>query len=322
MNEQIVMAERQKMLKTIERQNEYIRILTSLTSAYETALFVSLKDYSFNILVATEAVRKVAKNFKNVLDVMRMYGEFMVKPDYQELFYSFFDPLTLSDRLVGQKYLTADYVTNNLGWVHARLIPCEYDLQGKVESALLTTECTEEYHKENVYLRHASETDGLTELMNRTTGQKTVETFLRLKKPGMMIFLDVDNFKHINDTLSHLVGDKVLRGVADVLKSCFRDQTIFRLFSDKFAVFACNDDMTQIVENGFDENAFFASMWEGLKNINIPELDNQDLTVSVGVLLFNGNSNVTFEKIYMQSDEALTQSKKTRKGSVTVKEFV
>lgn len=321
MSEQIFMAERQKMLKTIERQNEYIRILTSLTSAYETALTVNLKDYSFKVLVATDAVRKASKNFRNVLDVMRMYGEFMVKPEYQELFYSFLDPLTLSDRLVGQKYLTADYDTKNLGWVHARLIPCEYDLQGNIISAIFTTECTEEYHKENVYLRHASETDGLTGLMNRTKGQDTVETMLKLKKSGLFMLLDINQFRNINETLSHLVGDKVLIALAEVLRNCFGSDNVFRLFGDKFAVFKCDDEMSELMEKGFDKDQFLAPMLEDLKKIDVPELDNKELTVSVGMFLFKSEDNATFEKIYQQSDEALLQSKKEGNGTVTVKEM-
>ncbi len=78
-----------------------------------------------------------------------------------------------------------------------------------------------------------SETDRMTGLLNRISGELKVEENLKQGKGGLFILLDIDHFKSFNDTFGHDVGDKVIINVANCLKTAFREHDIlFRLGGD------------------------------------------------------------------------------------------
>jgi len=92
--------------------------------------------------------------------------------------------------------------------------------------------------------------DGLTGLLNRNAFFEQLERALGLARRhgrrGALLFLDLDNFKRINDTLGHATGDRLLKGVADRIQECLRttdfvargdgDDAVARLGGDEFTV--------------------------------------------------------------------------------------
>ena len=83
--------------------------------------------------------------------------------------------------------------------------------------------------------------DNLTGLYNREYFERTVQALLREEhyESGAMIFVDVDDFKQINDTQGHRVGDEVLSWVARQIQGTFRHtDVIARYGGDEFLVFA------------------------------------------------------------------------------------
>jgi diguanylate cyclase (GGDEF)-like protein len=83
--------------------------------------------------------------------------------------------------------------------------------------------------------------DGLTALPNRSLFSKllgqSISQARRYKRQLALLFLDLDRFKHINDTLGHEAGDQLLQEVAKRLKECLRDSdTVARLGGDEFVV--------------------------------------------------------------------------------------
>jgi diguanylate cyclase (GGDEF)-like protein/PAS domain S-box-containing protein len=90
-------------------------------------------------------------------------------------------------------------------------------------------------------IRHLAHYDELTELPNRTMFNHQLARSLaqarRHDKPLAVLFIDLDRFKNINDTLGHEAGDCVLKEVAERLRGCLRDSdTVGRLGGDEFVV--------------------------------------------------------------------------------------
>jgi diguanylate cyclase (GGDEF)-like protein len=95
--------------------------------------------------------------------------------------------------------------------------------------------------KRDEALRELSVTDALTELYNRRRFDEKIESELkraaRFSEPLSLLMIDVDNFKHYNDTNGHTLGDVVLKGVADEMSGSVRGvDFVVRYGGEEFAV--------------------------------------------------------------------------------------
>jgi len=98
-----------------------------------------------------------------------------------------------------------------------------------------------DYLEKEEKLNYLAYYDALTGLPNRNLLQDRLQQALayaqRYKRLVAVLFVDIDGFKNINDSLGHKAGDELLRVTADRLKSCLREgDTIARLSSDEFAL--------------------------------------------------------------------------------------
>lgn len=96
-------------------------------------------------------------------------------------------------------------------------------------------------HKENKLLQHLVAHDALTDLPNRSLFIDRITNALQLAKRHnhelSVLFIDLDDFKVINDTLGHEIGDLLLQDVAQQLSSCIREtDTVARFGGDEFVI--------------------------------------------------------------------------------------
>ena len=90
-------------------------------------------------------------------------------------------------------------------------------------------------------INEKSKYDFLTGLYNRETFEKEFENFVNKNinpdKKSFLIILDLDNFKKVNDSLGHIIGDRVLEEASNVLKSNLKSSDIIgRLGGDEFII--------------------------------------------------------------------------------------
>src|ERR1700704_2038195 len=89
-------------------------------------------------------------------------------------------------------------------------------------------------------IAHLAHYDGLTDLPNRILFRERLEQALKAVRPGeqlAVLYIDIDEFKSVNDALGHPVGDELLMGVADRLRGCLKESDVAaRLGGDEFAV--------------------------------------------------------------------------------------
>jgi diguanylate cyclase (GGDEF)-like protein len=155
--------------------------------------------------------------------------------------------------------------------------------------------------------------DGLTGLPNRELLYDRIsQAMAKAHREGSIhcgIFLDLDGFKEINDTLSHEVGDHVLRQVGQSLLAAVRGiDTVARIGGDEFFVLALNIGTEQAAGNLAKK-----LVQELAKPLpGIPE--NTGLGVSIGVCLFP-YPGMTVSDMIHRADEAMYQVKNHGKGS-------
>ncbi len=89
-------------------------------------------------------------------------------------------------------------------------------------------------------IAHLAHYDGLTDLPNRVLFRERLEQALKAMRPGeqlAVLYIDIDEFKSVNDALGHPVGDELLKGVAERLRKCLGQADVAaRLGGDEFAV--------------------------------------------------------------------------------------
>ena len=124
-----------------------------------------------------------------------------------------------------------------------------YDDNGKLTSILSLAEDVTARMDAEEQLRQAAVHDALTGLPNRNSLAARLEhAILRVNRSGdrlALLFIDLDKFKKVNDTLGHTAGDEVLRQAAARIRACVREvDTVARLGGDEFVVLLETDVRT------------------------------------------------------------------------------
>ncbi|MHB1238307.1 MAG: putative bifunctional diguanylate cyclase/phosphodiesterase, partial [Gallionella sp.] len=161
--------------------------------------------------------------------------------------------------------------------------------------------------------------DYLTKLPNRRLLVDRLEhafaSSVRTGREGALLIIDLDNFKSLNDTLGHQVGDLFLQQVALRLASCVReDDTVARLGGDEFVV---------VLENLSEQPMEAATQTEVigkkiLAALSLPyqlETHTYHSTASIGTTLFNGHRQTT-DELMKHSDIAMYQAKKAGRNAL------
>jgi diguanylate cyclase (GGDEF)-like protein len=167
-----------------------------------------------------------------------------------------------------------------------------------------------ELHKANSALQEQALTDGLTGTRNRRSlDAKLVEErdrSLRQQTPLVVMLIDIDLFKAVNDSFGHLVGDDVLRSVAQGIGSQARSYDhVARFGGEEFAVVLPATGMTEAMAVAQRIRACVQTM------ADVP----RPVTVSIGVALWDGESTV--DVLLQQADQALYQAKQQGRNQVS-----
>ena len=166
--------------------------------------------------------------------------------------------------------------------------------------------------KEAEALAHLAHHDALTDLPNRALFGVQLEAALRWLKRGeklAVLFLDLDNFKNINDTLGHQVGDALLRTVAERLRGCIRETDhVARLGGDEFV----------IVQTKVSAPADVAQFAQRVREAIMQPFDLHDhhviVDASIGIALAPGDGT-TCEELIKNADLALYGAKASGRGT-------
>ncbi|WP_438552612.1 putative bifunctional diguanylate cyclase/phosphodiesterase [Chroococcidiopsis sp.] len=168
-------------------------------------------------------------------------------------------------------------------------------------------------HRAEAQLSHDALHDRLTGLSNRILFQERLEHVLQLAKRHnifsfAVLFVDLDRFKTINDSLGHLVGDRLLIGIAQRLKACIRSSdTLARLGGDEFAI---------LIEDVDDKGDIIHLVERMQQEFKLPfHLSEQEVyaNASIGVLIDTANYDCA-EDLLRDADIAMYRAKERGRG--------
>jgi diguanylate cyclase (GGDEF)-like protein/PAS domain S-box-containing protein len=133
-------------------------------------------------------------------------------------------------------------------WRHTETVVTNHLNDPAVGGLVLNTRDVSERKVLETELAHRALHDPLTDLANRALFKESVERALRRTgrngRSVAVVFLDIDDFKHVNDSLGHEAGDRLLAAVAERIRLCVRPYDVAaRLGGDEFAILLENADL-------------------------------------------------------------------------------
>jgi len=173
---------------------------------------------------------------------------------------------------------------------------------------------TVKHTKEIVSLKEEAAVDKLTGLLNKAAGTVRV-TKLCAERAGMLMILDLDNFKLVNDIYGHSMGDKVLQTFADVVRRNIRSQDVMvRIGGDEFMGFFANMNSEEAL-NSLHHRLNNELIKETVKlagdSFNIP------LSISIGAVLVPEYGQ-DYEMLFPLADSALYKVKQSGKNGARI----
>ena len=153
-------------------------------------------------------------------------------------------------------------------------------------------------------IRIQKDTDAMTGLRNKGALTREIDEFLKDESSdkGLLLIMDIDKFKFINDNYGHDIGDRVIIQFANFLLNKFGDELTGRFGGDEFILF---------VRNTYDEDTAVEIANEIIKNLSeevvLPDKDRK-VSTSIGIAIYKG-AEKKYSEIFKKADIALYRAK-------------
>ncbi|WP_244294787.1 sensor domain-containing diguanylate cyclase [Lysinibacillus fusiformis] len=152
-------------------------------------------------------------------------------------------------------------------------------------------------------LQEMVDLDHLTKLYARSYLDHFVEKSLEYDQSGMFLLIDIDNFKRINDTYGHQVGDKILMQIAVQLRETIGSRGICARWG--------GEEMSVYVPNISEKEAL--ELAAAIVEI-IPSATDPQVTISAGLITWNDQDRPAFQSVFLHADTALYEAKNSGKN--------
>lgn len=195
---------------------------------------------------------------------------------------------------------------------HIRVVP-EYNGKGEVVSVLATGRDITKLRTIQRQMEHLARHDILTGLPNRQTVREyTNRAIIEANRHGgkvALLFVDLDNFKAINDSLGHATGDTLLKEVAARLQSCVRkNDTVGRQGGDEYVITLCE------VENIDSVEEVIARIFRQFE-LPVPVAEyTLFISVSIGIAIYPDDGN-NFYTLLKSADTAMYDAKEAGRNT-------
>ncbi len=179
-----------------------------------------------------------------------------------------------------------------------------------IENHLELTSTVEEVHRLNASLERMAYYDHMTNIYNRRyffeIAESTITLLKRDKKPISIVMIDIDNFKSINDTYGHAMGDEVIKALPQKIIPCIRESDILARFG--------GEEFILLLANSNRDNALIVS--QKIRSIiEDTSVNGIKFTVSLGLSQINLD-DVSLRDVIKKADEGLYQAKNSGKNKV------
>lgn len=267
---------------------------------------ISYKDNTFNYIGCNIAFEKfVGRSESEIIGK----SDFDLFEEQNALLFREMDTKMLASNKIRLNDEWGIYPYNKKVFFHTKKIPFEYSKTESLGILAISRDITK-LHKAQLKIEEESLVDELTKAQNRKAYNKKihqeVDLFKRYNTKFCMAMYDIDNFKEINDTYGHDIGDKVLFEMTQLVESNIRStDSLFRVGGEEFIIIFSSSKVeeTKIV---IEKIRLLIS--------EMKVIDNRNITVSIG---FTEVIKENEDGIYKRVDKLLYLSKNTGKNKTT-----
>lgn len=286
-----------------EQYNASMSSYSALSEIYLCMHLIDIKTGKYEQIKNVKHVEKECEELDQENFSKRVYTtmKYFCTEMYLSSVLEFVDLSTLDRRLMETNTIVHEFIGTVSGWCRERFIKVDSDEKGRLWHVLYCVEVIDEQKRREKKLLYLSETDSMTGINNRGSGERKITEFLEKKKGGLFCLLDCDKFKKINDTYGHAVGDTVLIKLAAVLQRACR---VMRLGGDEFAMYLPG------MPDKAQAESFFKRLFTQIDKISISEMQGEKINVSLGASLYSDKDRATFDTLYHEADAAMYESKK------------
>ena len=252
---------------------------------------------------------------QKLCDIVRYTREELIGMNFDQIIYPADLPATLAERArrtrgealnysLDKRYLTKD---REPVWVNATATSV-IDADGRISHVISVIQDISERVLLTARLAQLAHHDALTGLPNRALfTERLTQALLRSKRSRhltALMYLDVDRFKMINDTLGHAAGDELLKGFADRVRKCVRaSDTVARLGGDEFIILL--EDLHRSEESCLVAQKIIDAMQEQFQLGTQPH----QISTSIGIA-FASDGDSCGEDLIRRADAALYEAKR------------
>jgi diguanylate cyclase (GGDEF)-like protein/PAS domain S-box-containing protein len=302
------------VLRQVLTVRENVRLLADHAARQNEARFRSLVQHSSDVIIVTRTdatVRFVSPSATRVFGydpaaMVRQSLTDLLHPEDRERAIVFFRDATQTPGVTGP--VEWRFRQPDGSWLNAEILATNLLHDSTVKGIVLNTRDVSERRRLEEQLIHQAFHDPLTGLANRALFRDRVSHALALAQrrgsPVTVLFLDLDDFKTVNDSLGHAEGDRLLIAAAERFLACARSaDTVARLGGDEFAI---------LIEGADGREGLPERLSAAMSHPFSLSGNQVRVTASIGVA--SANANDTADDLLRNADMAMYAAKRRGKG--------
>lgn len=288
----------QNITNAKKREFQVYNALTHLV--YSLHIF-DLENDTMERLVESDIMKKIIGNEESAQKMSNTIIKATCKEEFLDMMLEFVDLTTVSKRMEGKEYLTTEFLGKYHGWTRMSFVPIEMK-DNQVKKILITTEIIDSEKNEIINLIYKSTTDELTRLYNRRKYEDDLDELDKNKDSDdcIVIALDVNGLKTVNDTLGHKAGDEMIIGAGNCINKSFVSVgKSYRTGGDEFMVIVkCDEEKLKTILASFDASI---KAWSGRMV--------DKLTISYGYASKKAFPDLTIRELASEADKNMYKNK-------------
>jgi diguanylate cyclase (GGDEF)-like protein/PAS domain S-box-containing protein len=311
------------LIRNINERNAAEKVLRIASTALETHDAIMITDATANIIKVNKSFTRISGYSEE--DVLGKNPRILSSGRHNKVFFAnIFKKLQRDGSWIGEIW---DKCKNGEICPRSMTISAVKDKHNQLTNYVAIFNDISDNKKNEELINKMAFYDALTQLANRRLLDDRMEQAIAACKRselfGVVLFLDLDNFKPLNDTHGHKAGDLLLVEVAHRLSKCVREvDTVARFGGDEFVVVLCELGMDETgcieqarivaekIRTALSEPYWIASNSSGSTKMIVQK----NIGVSIGVALFNHGSSA--EKILKYADKAMYEAKESGRNSI------